>query len=96
MVHQTTHTPPGEQHDFRVSHDERANEALCFLQAELPDARITMDTDPAIAPTRVIVVEECDHGQERIQSLTEDLKGIVASLRGVEHYPDGANIHISA
>lgn len=84
----------GPQHDFRVSHEERAQQALEFFRAELPDARVTMHVheDPAY----VIVIEECDHTQERIDSLGSSLNDIVASPKGIDHYEDGGDVYFSA
>lgn len=96
MIYKSTHAPPGEQHDFRLSHEERAQDALDFFRAELPNAHVRLDADPAVAPTRMIVVENCNHTEERIENLADSLKGIVVSVMGAEHYPDGANIVFSA
>lgn len=84
----------GPQHDFRVSHEDRAQKALSFFRAELPDARVTMHVDED--PTYCIVVEESYYSAERINSLVDSLDDIVARPIGADHYEDGAEVYFSA
>lgn len=95
-------TTMGPQHDFRASFQERIEDAVDFLEEELPEASIELDNPSFIMtglhqePHYMIVIEDCGRSRELIDGLADSMYDIVAKVRGVDHYEHGAEIYVLA
>lgn len=84
------------KHNFRKTLGERKSEALEYMQAEFPNARVTIDPHDEAAGFYCLVLEECDYSAERIDNVAEGLEYCVQSVGATRHYEHGADIFFHA